>query len=95
MEEDWKEGVRKGGCERLQNALFDCHRRIPAGPARKSACRHLNRAFSDCLVAVICPSQLEAVKSLCSSGGTALKRSQCQEARLNLSVCLSLHQDQD
>ncbi|XP_048499787.1 uncharacterized protein LOC104889938 [Beta vulgaris subsp. vulgaris] len=93
-EEEWKASVKKAGCERLQNALYDCHRRISAGPARNSACRHLNRAFADCLVGIICPSQLDAVKSLCSSGGTSLKRSQCQQARLSLSVCLSQHQDQ-
>ncbi|GAB4840798.1 hypothetical protein Ancab_021560 [Ancistrocladus abbreviatus] len=79
-------------CERLHKALCECHRRIPAGPARNSACRHLNRALADCMVATICPSESEAVRSLCTSSGTALKRSQCQEARLSLSVCLSSHQ---
>ncbi|KAL2940880.1 Methionine--tRNA ligase cytoplasmic [Bienertia sinuspersici] len=95
MEENWKKEVKKGGCETLENALHDCHRRIPAGIARESACRHLNRAFADCLVRIICPSELDAVQSLCSSGGTSLKRSQCQQARLSLSVCLSQHQFHD
>ncbi|KAJ8452525.1 hypothetical protein Cgig2_000114 [Carnegiea gigantea] len=93
MEKETKMAVPKGECERLHKALCECHRRIPAGAARKSACRHLNRALADCLVSVICPSELEAVQSLCSSAGTALKRSQCQQARLSLSICLSSHQD--
>ncbi|PON84322.1 Cytochrome c oxidase biogenesis protein Cmc1-like [Trema orientale] len=72
-------------CRRLQRALSECHRRIPSGPARNSACRHLNRALAECLVSTACPDQYDAVKSLCSSSGTALKRSQCQEAQLSLS----------
>ncbi|XP_062095705.1 uncharacterized protein LOC133801500 [Humulus lupulus] len=79
-------------CRRLQRALSECHRRIPLGPARDSACRHLNRALAECLVSTTCPEQYEAVKSLCSSSGTVLKRSQCQEAQLSLSVCLSYYQ---
>ncbi|PON51277.1 Cytochrome c oxidase biogenesis protein Cmc1-like [Parasponia andersonii] len=69
-------------CRRLQRALSECHRRIPSG---NSACRHLNRALAECLVSTACPEQYDAVKSLCSSSGTALKRSQCQEAQLSLS----------
>ncbi|KAF3454303.1 hypothetical protein FNV43_RR04750 [Rhamnella rubrinervis] len=80
------------GCERLQRALLECHRRIPAGRMRESACRHLNRAMAQCLVSAVCPDECEAVQSLCSSAGTALKRSQCQQAQLSLSVCLSPHQ---
>ncbi|KAK0577852.1 hypothetical protein LWI29_001179 [Acer saccharum] len=77
------------GCERLQNALIECHRRVSSGPARESACRHLNRALAQCLVSVVCPEESEAVRSMCSSGGTALKRSQCQQAQLSLSLCIS------
>ncbi|GMN62184.1 hypothetical protein TIFTF001_031268 [Ficus carica] len=77
------------GCERLQRALSDCHRRMPPGPARESACRHLNRALAECLVSAACPEECEAVRSLCPSAGTALKRSQCQNAQLSLSLCLS------
>ncbi|PIN14621.1 hypothetical protein CDL12_12753 [Handroanthus impetiginosus] len=80
------------GCERLYRALTECHRRIPAGPSREAACRHLNRSLAQCLVAVACPEESDAVRSLCSSGGTALKRRQCQQAQLSLSVCLSVHQ---
>ncbi|KAL7089684.1 hypothetical protein ACP275_13G199000 [Erythranthe tilingii] len=80
------------GCDRLYRALTDCHRRIPAGPSRDAACRHLNRSFAECLVGVACPRESDAVRSLCSSGGTALKRRQCQEAQLSLSACLSSHQ---
>ncbi|KAI4306036.1 hypothetical protein L6164_029351 [Bauhinia variegata] len=76
-------------CERLQQALLDCHRRIPSGPGRDTACRHLNHALAKCLVSLACPEESEAVRSLCSSGGTALKRSQCQQAQLSLSICLS------
>ncbi|XP_068318939.1 uncharacterized protein [Pyrus communis] len=77
-------------CDRLQRALTDCHKRI--GPGREAACRHLNRGLAECLVSVACPEEWEAVRSLCGSGGTGLKRSQCQEAQLSLSVCLSSHQ---
>ncbi|KAA8537241.1 hypothetical protein F0562_029717 [Nyssa sinensis] len=65
-----------GGCERLHRALMECHRGVPAGPPREAACRHLNRSLADCLVALVCPAESEAVRSLCSSAGTALKRSQ-------------------
>ncbi|KAL5578487.1 hypothetical protein UlMin_020260 [Ulmus minor] len=85
-------GAETGQCDRLQRALCECHRRIPSGPARDSGCRHLNRSLAQCLVSVACPDELEAVRSLCSSAGTALKRSQCQEAQLSLSTCLSSHQ---
>ncbi|XP_055962026.1 uncharacterized protein LOC130014559 [Mercurialis annua] len=81
-------------CERLRRALYDCHRRIPSGLGRDASCRHLNRGLAQCLVSVVCPRELEAVRSLCSSGGTALKRSQCEQAQLSLSVCLSNHQHQ-
>lgn len=80
------------GCDRLYRALAECHRRIPAGLSREAACRHLNRSLAECLVAVACPQESDAVRSLCSSGGTALKRRQCQQAQLNLSTCLSSHQ---
>lgn len=79
----------KGGCERLHRALCECHKRVASGPARESVCRHLNRALAECLVADACPEESEAVRSFCSSGGTAHKRSQCQQAQLALSVCLS------
>ncbi|XP_058182614.1 uncharacterized protein LOC131300680 [Rhododendron vialii] len=79
-------------CERLHRALSECHRRVPKGPGQEAACRHLNRSLAECLVAEACPTEVEAVRSLCSSGGTALKRSQCQQAQLFLSVCLSSHQ---
>ena len=84
--------VQLTGCERLHQALCECHRRIAAGPARDAACRHLNRSLAECMVALACPEESEAVRSLCSSGGTALKRSQCQQAQLSLAVCLSSHQ---
>ncbi|MCL7030959.1 hypothetical protein MKW94_009294 [Papaver nudicaule] len=77
-------------CERFHRALCDCHKRIPAGPTRDSACRHLNRSLAQCLVSVACPSESEAVRSLCSSGGTSLKRSQCQQAQVSLSVSFVL-----
>jgi hypothetical protein len=86
--------ARQMECERLHKALYDCHRRVPAGTGRETACRHLNRALAECMVAVVCPDESEAVRSLCSSGGTKLKRSQCQEAQLALSVCLSSHQQE-
>ncbi|XP_047308950.1 uncharacterized protein LOC124912383 [Impatiens glandulifera] len=81
-----------GECERLKSALLQCHKRIPSGHARDSGCRHLNRSLAECLVSIACPNEVDAVRTLCSSSGTALKRSQCQQARLSLSVCLSSHQ---
>ncbi|KAK6284159.1 hypothetical protein POUND7_003111 [Theobroma cacao] len=80
------------GCERLQKALCECHQRFGPGATRDAACRHLNRALAECLVSVLCPAESEAVRTLCSSWGTRLKRSQCQEAQLSLSVCISSHQ---
>ncbi|GMY34952.1 putative cytochrome c oxidase biogenesis protein Cmc1 [Fagus crenata] len=77
------------GCDRIERALMECHKRIPFGPARESACKHLNRGLAQCLVSLACPHESEAVRTLCSSGGTALKRAQCREAQLSLSVCLS------
>ncbi|KAJ7957460.1 COX assembly mitochondrial protein [Quillaja saponaria] len=79
-------------CERLHQALCECHQRIPSGPARESACHHLNRALAQCIVSLVCPCESEAVRTLCSSGGTSLKRSQCHQAHLSLSLCLSSHQ---
>ncbi|CAH2034685.1 unnamed protein product [Thlaspi arvense] len=79
-------------CDRLQEALLQCHRRMPEGPARNSGCRHLNKALAECVVAEVCPEESEAVRSFCSSGGTSLKRKQCEEAQFSLSLCLSRHQ---
>ncbi|XP_057464682.1 uncharacterized protein LOC130754478 [Actinidia eriantha] len=81
-----------GRCERFHRALSECHRRVPVGPPREAACRHLNRSLAKCLVAVVCPAELEGVHSLCSSTGNALKRSQCQQAQLSLAACLASHQ---
>ncbi|KAE8653663.1 hypothetical protein Csa_007602 [Cucumis sativus] len=50
-----------GGCDRLEQALRECHKRVPEGPARRSACRHLNRSLAECLVATACPSEAEAI----------------------------------
>ncbi|OAY26569.1 hypothetical protein MANES_16G057400v8 [Manihot esculenta] len=79
-------------CQRLHQALCECHRRVSPGLEREVSCRHLNRALAQCVVSVACPEELEVVRSLCASGGTALKRSQCQRAQLSLSVCLASHQ---
>ncbi|WCJ20648.1 hypothetical protein M5689_002868 [Euphorbia peplus] len=83
--------TRKVGaeCEKVHRALTECHRRVPPGLMREASCRHLNRATAQCLVSVACPDESEAVRNLCGSGGTSLKRSQCQQAQLSLSVCLS------
>ncbi|KDP40408.1 hypothetical protein JCGZ_03758 [Jatropha curcas] len=80
-------------CERLHSALRECHRRISPGTGREVSCRHLNRGLAQCLVSVACPGEAELVRSLCASGGTSLKRSQCQQAQLSLSICLSSHQN--
>ncbi|KAJ8899155.1 hypothetical protein K2173_011942 [Erythroxylum novogranatense] len=81
-------------CERLHEALRKCHGRLPEGVARETACRHLNHKLAQCVVSMACPEESEAVRTLCGSGGTALKRSQCQNARLSLSVCLTFHQQE-
>ncbi|KAL5724980.1 hypothetical protein ACHQM5_008179 [Ranunculus cassubicifolius] len=80
-------------CERLHKALRDCHRKIPPGPSREAACRRLNRSLAECMVSIACPEEWEAVKNLCSSGGTSMKRTQCERAQISLSLCLSSHQD--
>ncbi|CAH8384373.1 unnamed protein product [Eruca vesicaria subsp. sativa] len=85
-------GMRLRSCDRLQEALLQCHRRMPEGPARRSGCRHLNKALAECMVGEACPEEYEAVRSLCASGGTSLKRKQCEEANFSLSLCLSRHQ---
>ncbi|XVF25386.1 hypothetical protein REPUB_Repub13aG0208500 [Reevesia pubescens] len=85
-------GGDRTGCERLQKALCECHRRFGPGATRDAACQHLNRALAECLVTVVCPEESETVRTLCGSGGTQLKRSQCQQAQLSLSVCISYHQ---
>ncbi|KAK4352759.1 hypothetical protein RND71_028277 [Anisodus tanguticus] len=88
-----RESLTGGDCNRLYTALIGCHRRFAVGREREIACRHINRSLAECMVAVICPDESDAVRSLCSSGGTALKRRQCREAQLSLSICLSSHQD--
>ncbi|KAK1279829.1 hypothetical protein QJS04_geneDACA023117 [Acorus gramineus] len=81
------------GCDRLEKALRECHRQFPdATRQRNWTCHHLNRSLAECLVSEACPGEWEAVRSLCSSSGTSLKRSQCRDAQLSLSVCLSSHQ---
>ncbi|WOL05223.1 hypothetical protein Cni_G13950 [Canna indica] len=79
-------------CRSLHRALSECHLRAGDPWQRAVLCRHLNRSMAECLVSVCCPEESEAVRSLCSSGGTSIKRSQCQGAQLALSVCLSSHQ---
>lgn len=94
MPEEGDLGAVPVECVRQYRSLLQCHRRVPAGPGRDAACRHLNLSLANCLVATICPDESEAVRSLCRSGGTALKRSQCEQAQLSLAVCLSSHQNQ-
>ncbi|BAT02195.1 uncharacterized protein [Oryza sativa Japonica Group] len=83
-----------GPCAATQRALAECHRSAARGPLRPEVlCRHLNRALAECLVTSCCPGETEAVRTLCGSAGTALKRSQCQRARIGLSLCLESHQE--
>ncbi|KAM7270469.1 hypothetical protein ACFE04_029683 [Oxalis oulophora] len=79
-------GRESDRCWRLEKALTECHKRM--GSSKTAACRHLNRGLAECFVSIMCPDECEAVASLCSSGGTALKRSQCQQAQLSLSITL-------
>ncbi|KAL7601062.1 uncharacterized protein LOC111891082 [Lactuca sativa] len=80
-------------CDRLHRALLQCHQRVPSGPSREAACRHLNRSLAECMIAFICPDESSAVKTLCRNKGTSLKRSQCQQAQISLAACISFHQD--
>ncbi|CAN6168476.1 unnamed protein product [Urochloa humidicola] len=73
-----------GPCASMQRALAECHRRPNT---------HVNRALAECVVTSCCPDETEAVRTLCGSAGTALKRTQCQRARIDLSLCLEAHQD--
>ncbi|KAG9438917.1 hypothetical protein H6P81_019082 [Aristolochia fimbriata] len=82
------------GCERQHRALCECHRRFGDSFQRDFACRHVNRALALCIVSTCCPAESDAVRELCASGGTKLKREQCQRAQVDLSACLSSHQDQ-
>uniref|UniRef100_A0ACD5YX05 Uncharacterized protein n=1 Tax=Avena sativa TaxID=4498 RepID=A0ACD5YX05_AVESA len=83
-----------GPCASTHRALTECHRRASRGALQPEVlCRHLNRALAECVVTMCCPSQTEAVRTLCGSSGTALKRSQCERARIDLSLCLEAHQE--
>ncbi|KAK8946949.1 hypothetical protein KSP39_PZI006905 [Platanthera zijinensis] len=82
-------------CDTLHRALRECHGRFRDDLQRSIACRHLNRSLAECLVSALCPEEAEAVRSLCSSAGTSLKRSQCRDSQLALSVCLASHQEAD
>ncbi|KAK3127424.1 hypothetical protein QOZ80_7AG0573080 [Eleusine coracana subsp. coracana] len=83
-----------GPCVSAQRALAECHRRAARGPLQPEVlCRHLNRALAECVVTACCPEETEAVRTLCGSAGTALKRTQCQRARIDLSLCLEAHQE--
>lgn len=75
-------------CEGVYKALVQCNRRVGS-----SGCRHLNRALGECMIGFICPQESASVKSLCANQGTALKRSQCQQAQISLATCISSHQD--
>nr|XP_043607316.1 uncharacterized protein LOC122579256 [Erigeron canadensis] len=95
MSGDWL-GEVPTACERVYKSLLQCHRRVPIG-VRETTCRHLNRSLAECMISYICPNQSEAVKNLCgpnhnNNSGTALKRSQCQQAQISLATCISFHQ---
>ncbi|KAL4200881.1 hypothetical protein AMTRI_Chr02g213350 [Amborella trichopoda] len=75
-------------CQKMEEAFRECRRRLHAG-----ACDHIGRALAICLLSQACPSESEAVRALCSSAGTSLKRSQCQQAQISLSLCISNHQN--
>ncbi|KAM3384862.1 hypothetical protein ACQJBY_009075 [Aegilops geniculata] len=81
-----------GPCASAHRALAECHRRAARGPLQPEVlCRHLNRALAECVVSMCCPGETDAVRTLCGSSGTALKRSQCERARIDLSLCLEAH----
>nr|AVY91770.1 unknow [Saccharum hybrid cultivar SP80-3280] len=83
-----------GPCASTHRALAECHRRAARGPLRPEVlCRHLNRALAECVVTACCPDETDAVRTLCGSAGTALKREQCHRARIDLALCLEAHQE--
>ncbi|KAG2646210.1 hypothetical protein PVAP13_2KG494900 [Panicum virgatum] len=83
-----------GPCASTQRALAECRRRAARGPLQPEAlCRHLSRALAECVVTACCPDEIEAVRTLCGSAGTELRRTQCQRARIDLSICLEAHQE--
>lgn len=83
-----------GPCASTQRALAECRRRAARGPLQPEVlCRHLNRALAECVVTACCPDEIDAVRTLCGSAGTALKRKQCQRARIDLALCLEAHQE--
>ncbi|OAY72214.1 hypothetical protein ACMD2_27366 [Ananas comosus] len=86
--------VASARCGAAYRALCECHGRVRDRLQRKVLCRHLNRALAECMVSSCCPEEAEAVRALCSSAGTSLKRSQCERAQFALAFCLSSHQQQ-
>ncbi|KAJ4789885.1 hypothetical protein LUZ62_041131 [Rhynchospora pubera] len=83
-----REEAEAANCERLLRSLKQCHRHSGL-EAQTAQCRHLNRALAECVVSAFCGEEAEAVRSLCGSAGTSLKRSQCQRAQMRFSACLS------
>ena len=80
-----------GPCASTQRSLAQCRRRAARGPLLPEVLyRHLNRALAECVVTACCPDETDAVRTLCCSAGTALKRNQCQRARIDLALCMQL-----
>ncbi|KAJ7559732.1 hypothetical protein O6H91_04G098700 [Diphasiastrum complanatum] len=84
---------QRSRCRAKIYALDSCQRKYPKEPERGMLCKHLNHAAALCLVSFVCPDQVEAVQSYCSSLGTVSKQKRCREARESLEDCLAAHQD--
>ena len=80
-------------CRRLLNALTKCRKIYPREPERSMLCSRLSTAAATCLVASICPKEIEAIETHCGSVGTEKKRRRCVRAKEDLQTCLERHQD--
>lgn len=79
-------------CKRQLDAVAECHRKYQREPERSMVCKRLSSAAAMCLVEVICPKEVEGVRTACASAGTAAKTRRCRRARAALQECVMLHQ---
>ncbi|EFJ32481.1 hypothetical protein SELMODRAFT_39166, partial [Selaginella moellendorffii] len=80
-------------CGAKIQALERCNARYRSEPERSLVCGHLNKLAAMCLVEIVCPEQVEAVKIYCTGAGTARVRNSCRIAKENLTICLDYRQD--
>ncbi|KAK9815387.1 hypothetical protein WJX72_002769 [[Myrmecia] bisecta] len=83
-------------CQRQLNSLEDCVRKHPR--ESEYVCRHLHAAAAWCLVAHICPAEVEGVeacigprRSRLTAPGSIPRK--CRAAMDRLEACIEMHQD--